>query len=56
MRDDLAAARALLCEDGAAASHRHEDERRVVLNLDQVEVARVLVEVGGVAWRNALNV
>ena len=56
MRDDLAAARALLCEDGAAALRKHEDERRVVLNLDQVEVARVLGEVGGVAWRNALNV
>jgi origin recognition complex subunit 1 len=54
--ESLAAARAVLCEDGPAAVRKHEDDRRVVLNLEFGEVERVLGEVGGVRWRNVLNI
>jgi len=54
--DSLAASRALICEDGAAISRKHEDERRVVLNLDPGEVERVLSDVGGTRWKNALSI
>ncbi|KAJ3480400.1 hypothetical protein NLI96_g8374 [Meripilus lineatus] len=54
--DSLLATRALLCEDGAAVARKSEDERRVVLNLEHSEVERVLGEVGGTRWRNALSV
>jgi origin recognition complex subunit 1 len=43
-------------EDGAAALRRKEAERRVVLNLEQFEVERVLGEVGGQVWENLLGV
>ncbi len=54
--DPLLATRALLCEDGALAERKAEDERRVVLNLEHSEVERVLGEVGGSRWRNALSI
>ena len=54
--ESLTAARAVLFEDGAQALRKHEDDRRVVLGLEFGEVERVLGEVGGVRWRNALNI
>lgn len=54
--ESLAASRAVLCEDGPQVARKHEDERRVVLNLEFSEVERVLGEVGGAKWRNALNI
>ncbi|KZT07411.1 P-loop containing nucleoside triphosphate hydrolase protein [Laetiporus sulphureus 93-53] len=50
--DNLLAAHALLAED---VGRRAEDERRVVLNLEHGEVERVLGEVGGPMWRDALS-
>lgn len=54
--DSLLATRALLCEEGAAIARKAEGERRVVLNLEHSEVERVLGEVGGTKWKNALSV
>ncbi|GJE89741.1 P-loop containing nucleoside triphosphate hydrolase protein [Phanerochaete sordida] len=54
--ESLAAARAVLCEDGPQIARKHEDDRRLVLNLEFGEVERVLGEVGGVRWRNVLNI
>jgi origin recognition complex subunit 1 len=54
--DSLLASRALLIEDGATTARRSEDERKVVLNLEQTEVERALGEVGGTKWKNALSV
>ena len=45
--DALLAARVVLAETRGA--------RRVVLNLEQAEVERVLGEVGGQQWRNMLG-
>jgi origin recognition complex subunit 1 len=45
----------MLIEDGLAATRKSEGERRVVLNLEQAEVERVLGEVGGARWKSALN-
>ena len=46
----------MLIEDGAAAQRKPAGERRVVLNLEQIEVERVLSEIGGQMWKNALGV
>jgi origin recognition complex subunit 1 len=43
-------------EDGGAATRKAEEDRRCVLNLEQAEVERVLGEVGGQRWKNALSV
>ncbi len=53
--DALLASHALFAEEGAAIARRPEGERRVALNLEYAEVERVLGEVGGAKWRNALN-
>ena len=53
--ESLAASRAMLIEEGVAASRKAEGDRRVVLNLEQGEVERVLSDVGGMKWKNALN-
>ncbi|KIJ60349.1 hypothetical protein HYDPIDRAFT_117246 [Hydnomerulius pinastri MD-312] len=54
--DSLLASRAMLMEDGVAgAARKPVTERRVILNLEQVEVERVLGEVGGEVWRSALG-
>jgi origin recognition complex subunit 1 len=45
----------MLMEDGAVAARKDEDDRRVLLNLEQGEVERVLGEVGGSNWKNALS-
>lgn len=54
VRDSLVASRALIVEGGAAALRKAEGERKVVLNLEQGEVERVLGDVGGEKWRNIL--
>ncbi len=51
----LVASRAMLLEDGMAASRKAEEERKVMLNLDQSEVERVLGDVGGDVWKKVLN-
>ena len=52
--DRLAASRAFLYEEGVAVARKSEDDRRVMLNLEQSEVERVLGEAGA-KWRNLLN-
>lgn len=56
MLDSLLASRAMLIEDGTVAQRKPEGDRRVVLNLEQIEVERVLSELGGQMWKNALGV
>jgi origin recognition complex subunit 1 len=53
--DSLVASRALLMEGGATALRKAEGERKVVLNIEQGEVERVLGDVGGERWRNILT-
>lgn len=53
--ESLIASRAMLIEDGIGASRKAEGERKVVLNLEQSEVERVLGEVGGSRWKNVLS-
>jgi origin recognition complex subunit 1 len=53
--DSLVASRAILLEDGVVVSRKPEGERRVLLNLDQGEVERVLSEEGGQRWKNVLS-
>ncbi|KAF9454534.1 P-loop containing nucleoside triphosphate hydrolase protein [Macrolepiota fuliginosa MF-IS2] len=54
VRDSLSASRAVVVEEGAMVARKHEDERRILLNIEQGEVERVLSDVGGNAWRNIL--
>ncbi|KAH9921247.1 P-loop containing nucleoside triphosphate hydrolase protein [Epithele typhae] len=54
--DSLLASHAVICENGAVVARKAENERRVALNLEYAEVERVLGDVGGAKWRNALNV
>ncbi|TDL25739.1 P-loop containing nucleoside triphosphate hydrolase protein [Rickenella mellea] len=53
--DSLLASHAMLIEDGAMASKKADSERRVILNIEQNEVERVLGELGGTKWKNALG-
>jgi len=53
--DSLLASRAILVEDGLAVSRKPEDEKKVVLNLEQGEVERILGEEGGHRWKNVLS-
>ncbi|KAJ2916784.1 hypothetical protein MD484_g3647, partial [Candolleomyces efflorescens] len=53
--DSLVASRAILLEDGATVARKPTGERRLLLNIDQIEVERVLSDVGGQAWKNALG-
>ena len=46
----------MLIEDGTTAHRKPTCERKVVLNLEQIEVERVLSEIGGQMWKNALGV
>jgi len=46
----------MIVEDGLAAVRKSARERRVILNLEQAEVERVLSEVGGQSWATALGV
>ncbi|KAG1870761.1 P-loop containing nucleoside triphosphate hydrolase protein [Suillus subalutaceus] len=54
--DSLVASRAMIVEDGVNAVRKPPRERRVILNLEQTEVERVLSEVGGRSWAAALGV
>lgn len=46
----------MLIEDGAGAQRKPAGERKVVLNLEQLEVERILSEIGGQMWKNALGI
>jgi origin recognition complex subunit 1 len=46
----------MIVEDGLNAIRKPARERRVILNLEQAEVERVLSEVGGRLWANVLGV
>ena len=52
--DSLLASQAILMEDGLPVSRKQEGDRRVLLNLDQGEVERVLAEEVGQRWKNVL--
>jgi len=52
--DSLVSSRAVVVEDGAAVSRKPEGERRLLLNVEQGEVEKVLSDVGGTRWRNVL--
>ncbi|KAG7451431.1 P-loop containing nucleoside triphosphate hydrolase protein [Guyanagaster necrorhizus] len=54
--ESLIASRAILIEDGFGASRKAEGDRKIILNLEQSEVERVLSEVGGSRWKNVLSV
>jgi len=56
--DSLVCSRAVLVEDGAGGvrSKKPACERRVMMNLEMGEVERVLGELGGTAWKQALAV
>ncbi|KAF8557656.1 P-loop containing nucleoside triphosphate hydrolase protein [Imleria badia] len=53
--DSLLASRAMLMEDGFTAARKPVGERKVILNLEQAEVERVLGDAGGPLWRSALD-
>ncbi|KAK2459901.1 hypothetical protein APHAL10511_008101 [Amanita phalloides] len=50
--DSLVATRAMLIEE---TSRKPGGDRKVLLNLEQSEVERVLSEMGGTAWKNVLS-
>lgn len=52
--DSLSASRALLVEDPRKGMS--DGERRVMLNLEETEVLRVLGEIGGPKWRSVLGI
>lgn len=55
--DSLVASHALLVEDsGAAIARKADGERKVILNIEQNEVERVLSDMGGQRWKNALGI
>lgn len=54
--DSLVAARAVVFEQGATASRKAFGDRRMLLNVEQGDVERVLSEVGGESWKNLLSV
>ena len=53
--DSLEASRAVVVEYGAAVTRKHSNEKRVLLNIEQGDVEKVLSDVGGNAWRNVLG-
>ncbi|KAF8519581.1 P-loop containing nucleoside triphosphate hydrolase protein [Gautieria morchelliformis] len=54
--ESLAASRAILVEEGVLASRKPQGDRRVILNVEAGEVERVLSDMGGQNWKNALGV
>lgn len=54
--NSLHASRAVIVEDGPAAARRPDWERKVMLNVEPPEVERVLSELGGSRWKNALGI
>ena len=53
--DSLVGSKAMLIEEGAVAAKKADGDRRVILNIEQSEVERVLGEIGGQRWKNALG-
>ncbi|KAF9534025.1 hypothetical protein CPB83DRAFT_420329 [Crepidotus variabilis] len=53
--DSLVASRAIVLEDGPSVSRKPEGERRMLLNVEQGEVERVLGDVGGARWKGILS-
>ncbi|KAJ7053968.1 P-loop containing nucleoside triphosphate hydrolase protein [Mycena amicta] len=53
--ESLVSSQAVLVESGAAAMKKVPGERKVVLNLEQSEVERVLGDVGGERWKIILS-
>ena len=53
--DSLAASRAIILEEGAAVRRKAESERRMLLNIEQGEVEKVLSDIGGRMWKNILG-
>ncbi|KAJ3501971.1 hypothetical protein NLJ89_g9099 [Agrocybe chaxingu] len=53
--DSLVASRAVVVEDGTAVARKPPGERRLLLNLEQGEVERVLGDVGGQRWKAVLS-
>jgi origin recognition complex subunit 1 len=51
----LVASRAVVLEDGSVVARKPEGERRMLLNIEQGEVERVLSDIGGPRWRNVLS-
>ena len=51
----LVASRAVVLEDGPVVARKPEGERRMLLNIEQGEVERVLSDIGGQRWRNVLS-
>ena len=45
----------MLVEEGASAAKKPDEDRKVMLNIEQNEVERVLGEVGGEIWKKVLN-
>jgi len=54
--ESLVASRAILVEEGATASRKAQGDRKVILNIEADEVERVLSDIGGTNWKNALGV
>lgn len=52
--NSLIESRAMLMEDGVAAARKLEVDRKVILNIEQSEVERVLGDIGGKRWKSAL--
>ncbi|KDR68521.1 hypothetical protein GALMADRAFT_256748 [Galerina marginata CBS 339.88] len=53
--DSLVSSRAVVVEDGPAVARKAEGERRMLLNIEQSEVERVLGDVGGQRWKNVFS-
>ncbi|KAF8591217.1 P-loop containing nucleoside triphosphate hydrolase protein [Ramaria rubella] len=54
--DSLLASRAVILEEGVSASRKAPGDRKVLLNIESGEVERVLSDIGGTNWKNALGV
>lgn len=53
--DTLVASRAVHIEEGVTASRKPQADRKVMLNIEAGEVERVLSDMGGSNWKNALG-
>jgi origin recognition complex subunit 1 len=51
----LVASRAVHIEEGVTASRKPQADRKVMLNIEAGEVERVLSDMGGANWKNALG-
>ena len=53
--ESLVASRAILAEEGVTASRKAQGDRKVILNIEGGEVERILSDMGGASWKNALG-